>query len=648
VVSTDLQATNLPNQIRDGKTPFEDEVMVMRGNGLEVRRLAMHRSVRTAYWDTPRACVSNDGGLVVWDSNFGNPANHRVVIAQTGFAAVTQGPVCTYTLNTISLTVAAGGGSGTISVTPSGSTCGSPTASSNSSWATASASGNTVNWSVTANGGVQSRIGSLSVSGQTVPITQSGTVVLVTMTAFPSSLILGTSGTLTTAPQPVSLTFAGGSPSWTATSNQPNITVSPAAGIGNTTLLVSATPGASGTVTINAVGAANSPQAIPIRINTTTINAPFGSFDTPGNNTKASAAIAVTGWALDSVGITKVDIWREPVGSEPSGLQYIGDAVFVSGARPDVANSFPTYPSTNNAGWGYLLLTNFLPNANGARGSGNGMYTLHALAHNRSGATVDLGSKAITVDNADATLPFGTIDTPAQGATIWGNAYVNFGWALTPMPEIIPVDGTTITVNVDGITIGHPNYNQFRGDIATLFPGFANSNGAIGFAYLDTTRLSNGLHTISWNVWDNKIRGNGVGSRFFNVLNVGGAGASAPLQPDSATSDDPGVLTEATGPDQSGPRMAPVGEEMLSLDVEEMDLIEVPLGGTSGYVVANGERQPLPIGSTLQGGVFYWQLAPVFLGEYNMVFERPGARPTHLRVVVHPKNYSTGATHIDQ
>jgi hypothetical protein len=94
--------------------------------------------------------------------------------------------------------------------------------------------------------------------------------------------------------------------------------------------------------------------------------------------------------------------------------------------------------------------------------------------------------------------------------------------------------------------------------------------------------------------------------------------------------------------------MAPVGEEMLSLDVEEMDLIEVPLGGTSGYVVANGERQPLPIGSTLQGGVFYWQLAPVFLGEYNMVFERPGARPTHLRVVVHPKNYSTGATHIDQ
>jgi hypothetical protein len=85
-----------------------------------------------------------------------------------------------------------------------------------------------------------------------------------------------------------------------------------------------------------------------------------------------------------------------------------------------------------------------------------------------------------------------------------------------------------------------------------------------------------------------------------------------------------------------------VEDKVISLDVEEMDRIEQPVGATSGYVVANSARQPLPVGSTLQDGVFYWQLAPVFLGEYNMVFERPGARPTHLRVMVHPKTYSTG------
>ncbi len=468
-------------------------------------------------------------------------------------------------------------------------------------------------------------------------ITQSGTVATVNMTLFPSSFVLGTNGTLTTMAQSVSLTFAGGTgPSWTATSSQPNITVSPTSGVGNGTLQISVTPGSGGVVTVNAPGAANSPQVIQVQINTATQKAPFGSFDTPVNDTRGvSAAIPVTGWALDSIGITKVDIWREP------GLIYIGDAVFVSGARPDVAAAFSTYPSATRAGWGYLLLTNFLPNANGARGSGNGTYTLHALAHNRAGAMVDLGARTIGVDNTNAIQPFGTIDTPAQGATVWGNAYTNFGWALTPMPGVIPVDGTTITVNVDGMSIGHPVYNQFRGDIATIFPGFANSNGAIGYAYVDTTKLSNGLHSISWGVWDNKIRGNGIGSRFFNVLNVTGSVSDPALVTPPAFSDLV-AATQDGDSSQAAERLAPVKDEMLSMEIEEMDRIEVPLGATWGYVVANGERQPLPVGSTLLGGVFYWQLAPVFLGEYNMVFERPGAGPTHLRVVVHPKKYSAG------
>ena len=255
---------------------------------------------------------------------------------------------------------------------------------------------------------------------------------------------------------------------------------------------------------------------------------------------------------------------------------------------------------------------------------------------------MDLGARTILVDNTDATLPFGNIDTPGQGATVWGNAYVNFGWALTPMPGIISTDGTTITVNVDGVTVAHPSYNQFRNDIATLFPGFANTNGAIGFAYIDTTKFSNGLHTISWSVYDNKIRGNGVGSRFFSVLNVGTGNNAAPADQNPSAPREPAALAESGDSISGAAGLTPRRIKQVSIDVEEMDRIELPVGGTSGYVVANGEREPLPIGSTLQDGVFYWQLAPVFLGEYNMVFERPGARPTHLRVVVHPKAYSEG------
>ena len=589
------------------------------------------------YWAQPHAIGSPDNRVVMFGSNFGDPNRVDVFIAFIDTIAST----CSYALSPTSVSAGAAASSGTLTVTPSSPTCSAVTASSNVSWASVSVSGNTVNWSVTANSGSGSRSGSLRVAGQTVVITQAGTVATVTMTLFPSSLTWGTNGALMTAPQSASLTFAGGAPGWTATASQPNITVSPTSGVGNGSLQISVTAGPSGVVTVNAPGVANSPQVIQVQINSATVTAPFGSFDTPVNNARGvSAAIAVTGWALDSIGVNKVDIWREPVGPEPPGLIYIGDAVFVPGARPDVARSFSSYPNSNGAGWGYLLLTNFLPNANGARGSGNGMYTLHALAHNRAGAVADLGARAITVDNTDATLPFGSIDTPAQGASVWGNAYVNFGWAVTPMPALIPTDGTTITANVDGVTIGHPTYNQFRGDIATLFPGFANSNGAIGFIYIDTTKLPNGLHTISWDVWDNEIRGNGVGSRFFYVLNSVDATTSDP--PASSGSESSITSLQDRHSSQAANRLAPVANDVLSMEVEEMDRIELPLGATSGYMVANGEMQPLPVGSTLQDGVFYWQLAPVFLGEYDLVFERPGAAPTHLRVIVRPKSYSAG------
>ena len=91
-----------------------------------------------------------------------------------------------------------------------------------------------------------------------------------------------------------------------------------------------------------------------------------------------------------------------------------------------------------------------------------------------------------TTNNAASVKPFGTIDTPAQGGTASGSAYTVFGWALSPRGTI-PTNGSTITVYVDGVARGNPTYNNNRSDIATLFPGYANSNGAIGYYMLNTT-----------------------------------------------------------------------------------------------------------------------------------------------------------------
>jgi photosystem II stability/assembly factor-like uncharacterized protein len=338
------------------------------------------------------------------------------------------------------------------------------------------------------------------------------------------SLNFGTNaaGTFITSPQDVTITFTGGIASWTASSSSPNIVVTPASGSGNGTIHIGINgPGANGTVTVTAGGVLNSPLTIPVNVANVVPAPPFGSFDTPATGaTGIVGAIPVTGWALDNVEVTEVDIVREPVTGEPAGnLIFIGTAVFVADARPDVQGTFPAYPFSYRAGWGYQMLTNFLPNSSGSGAPGNGTYKLHAIAHNKAGSQFDLGIKTITADNAHATKPFGTIDTPAQGGTISGTDYVNFGWALTPQPGIIPKDGSTITVVIDGVVVGHPTYDQLRSDIATLFPGYQNSGGAVGFFHMNTTTLTNGVHTISWNVFDNQGRGEGLGSRYFNVFN---------------------------------------------------------------------------------------------------------------------------------
>ena len=72
---------------------------------------------------------------------------------------------------------------------------------------------------------------------------------------------------------------------------------------------------------------------------------------------------------------------------------------------------------------------------------------------------------------------------------------------------------------VDGVAVGRPTYGFDRSDIAALFPGYANTNSAVGYFMLDTTTLTNGVHTVSWVVRDSMGRAAGLGSRYFTVQN---------------------------------------------------------------------------------------------------------------------------------
>lgn len=301
---------------------------------------------------------------------------------------------------------------------------------------------------------------------------------------------------------------------WKASGASPWINVQPSSGTGAAPVSISIDPTGlqpgtyQGIISIEASQAVNSPQTVNVTLavyNAGASAVPFGDFATPADSSTVSGSIAVTGWVLDDIGVQRIKIY--------SANTYIGEGIFVEGARPDVVKAYPGYPLNYRAGWGYMLLTNCLP------GGGNGIYTLNVFAVDVEGHEVKLGSKTITVDNKNAVKPFGAIDTPAQGGNASGKSFVCHGWALTPAPGEIPKDGSTIRVLVDGIDLGKPVYNIYRADVERLFPGYANSSGAAGYYILDTTVYKNGIHTIAWIVTDDKGHTDGIGSRYFTINN---------------------------------------------------------------------------------------------------------------------------------
>lgn len=443
------------------------------------------------------------------------------------------------------------------------------------------------------------------------------------------------SGT-TTRSQEFVITDSSGVLSWTAAAGASWLTCAPVSGTGSQAVTVTvdaaglAVGSFTGMITVAAPGAANSPQTVTVNLTVKRASqdqVPFGVFATPLEGARVAGSIAVTGWVLDDVEVESVKIYN--------GQAYTGDALFVEGARPDVEQAYPGYPLNYRAGWGYMLLTNFLPN------QGNGTYMLKAIARDTSGHEVSLGSRTIICDNANTVKPFGAIDTPAQGGTASGGSYVNWGWVLTPQPNQIPTDGSTINVWVDGVNIGYPTYNKYREDIAGLFPGYANSNGAAGYFYLDTAAYENGVHTIHWTAVDDAGNTDGIGSRYFTIQNRGGsagrraqgAGHKIPAVKVHGSwfnnevsripidHSEPVRILKGCNKSSTPQPVYPGKDGIINIEIEELERLEIS-NVYFAYMVVGGQLRSLPIGSTFnsQDGIFYWQPGPGFIGKYDFVF----------------------------
>ena len=419
------------------------------------------------------------------------------------------------------------------------------------------------------------------------------------LVAGPASLKFGvkrTSGVVTalTNDQTVTVTFTGVSHAWTAFSPSPWVHVTGGSGSGTGSFTVSINPGVlpaspatlSTSISITAPGVYNSPLIVPLQLTqASTTAAAFGQVDTPAQNvTGIQGALGVTGWALDDVGVSAVQIYRKCLSFDaPASCQSIGgvsvvyvtDAIFLAGARPDVEAAFSSSPQPYRGGWGALLLTNMLPDVTRSLAyGGQGALTIYCYALDFDGHRTLLGRTQVdhtpttfTMTNDTIAKPFGTIDTPSNGQVVSGSI-ANFGWALTPDSDtgadpsdiLVPTDGSTMTVFIDGLPVSLVTYNQCRGSVGTPVPGgsfcdddisniFGNTSpqpaltarssnatryrnldqgrGAIGAYIIDTTSLSTGLHTLAWSVADSASRLDGLGSRLFYVLNTGSSPVAA-------------------------------------------------------------------------------------------------------------------------
>ena len=140
-------------------------------------------------------------------------------------------------------------------------------------------------------------------------------------------------------------------------------------------------------------------------------------------------------------------------------------------------------------------------------------------------------------------------------------------------------------------------------------------------------------------------RQDGIGSRFFTILNGGTTVAATEVSSRARASSASqgangqpvsvrrGVDVTWVYPNRSGDRVVPIGQS----ERVEVQLPVVDNGTYAGYQIVNGARRALPLGSSLDAekGMFYWQPATGFLGVHDLEFvPDSGAGAVRVRAVV--------------
>ncbi|MCD4750563.1 MAG: hypothetical protein K8R59_14430 [Thermoanaerobaculales bacterium] len=236
--------------------------------------------------------------------------------------------------------------------------------------------------------------------------------------------------------------------------------------------------------------------------------------DTPQEGATVFGLVEVRGWILDDGQECGPPPDWQDCDWGPAGVSAIDlyvDDIFVAGAdlwqpRWDVLQAYPWYAGTPYERPGFSVSFN-------AAHYTSGLHDFFLLVTYSDMTEASLGHTTVMVEPNRNQAPFGELETPGPNQPM-GGVYPVAGWALDD--SII----AKIEILVDGLENGPVNSGYSRPDVADRFPSHPGAESAGFIRMLNTTELTNGIHSVAIKLTDEQGAVRVIGRRFVHVFNT--------------------------------------------------------------------------------------------------------------------------------
>lgn len=240
-----------------------------------------------------------------------------------------------------------------------------------------------------------------------------------------------------------------------------------------------------------------------------------GKFGYMSGTSMASAYVAgAAAYLLSAGGMLSPDDVEKSLTGSAYDIGYSGKDVYYGYGLLDLYKAILPYSSGNSGN---------TPSQGGSDSNGPGSSGSNSGTQNNNGTGTDSNSQSSDTNSTTqqgttpspasaSTLPvIGNIESPTDMETISGTYEIS-GWFLDAQSV------SRLDIQIDGQVRGQAVYGAVRSDIAGKYPEYNNANCGFHFS-LDTSSLTNGVHTLKINETSKTGVQNSLPQISFNVTN---------------------------------------------------------------------------------------------------------------------------------